>query len=211
MHAPMRTRGGAGARWSRATRRAGLVVGTMALAGGLLTACGGSSSGSSQSLTLYSGQHEQTTDSLVAGFEKATGITVNVRNDDEDVLADQIATEGSHSPADVFFTENSPPLEYLQGKGLLSKVESTTLAKTPSKYNSPTGHWVGVSARVSVLIYNPSLIAKEPAADVGPASWPTPSTRASWPWRPGRRTSSPSSRRWPGPTATRRPSSGSTA
>ena len=29
-----------------------------------------------------------------------------------------------------------------------------TLAKTPSRYNSPTGHWVGVTARVSVLVYN---------------------------------------------------------
>ena len=33
-----------------------------------------------------------------------------------------------------------------------------TLATTPARYNSPQGDWVGVSARVSVLIYNPSLI-----------------------------------------------------
>jgi iron(III) transport system substrate-binding protein len=128
-------------------------------AGGLLAACG-SSSGSGQSITLYNGQHEQTALAVVAGFEKSTGITVNVRSDDEDVLADQIVTEGSHSPADVIWTENSPALEYLQGKGLLAKVDDSTLAKTPSRYNSPEGDWVGVSARVSVLIYNPSLIAK---------------------------------------------------
>ena len=36
-------------------------------------------------------------------------------------------------------------------KGLLAQVESATLGKTPSKYNSPQGDWVGVSARVSVL------------------------------------------------------------
>jgi iron(III) transport system substrate-binding protein len=84
---------------------------------------------------------------------------VVVRSDDEDVLADQIAAEGGRSPADVFFTENSPPLESLQAKGLLSPVDSATLAKTPSKYNSPQGDWVGVSARVSVIIYNPSLIS----------------------------------------------------
>ena len=69
-------------------------------------------------------------------------------------------TEGSRSPADVFYTENSPPLEFLQGKGLLSAVHSSTLAATPSRYNSPQGDWVGVSARVSVLIYNPRLISK---------------------------------------------------
>jgi iron(III) transport system substrate-binding protein len=128
---------------------------------GLLAGCGGSagSGGDAQSITLYNGQHVQTADSLVAAFEKATGITVNVRSDDEDTLADEIVTEGSHSPADVFITENSPPLESLQAKGLLAKVDPGTLSHTPSRFNSPQGDWVGVSARVSVLIYNPSLIS----------------------------------------------------
>jgi iron(III) transport system substrate-binding protein len=132
----------------------------LVLAGGLLAACAGSSSGSGQSITLYNGQHEQTTDSLVAGFEKATGITVNVRSDDEDTLSDEIVTEGSRSPADVIYTENTPAVQYLADKGLLAKVDPSTLANTPSKYNSQQGDWVGVSARVSVLIYNPGLIAK---------------------------------------------------
>ncbi len=109
----------------------------LVLVSGLLAGCGGSGSG--QSITLYNGQHEQTTDSLVAGFEKATGITVNVRSDDEDTLVDEIVTEGSHSPADVIYTENSPALEYLQGKGLLAPVDPATLAHTPSKYNSLAG------------------------------------------------------------------------
>ena len=43
---------------------------------------------------------------------------------------------------------------------MLSKVDPATLAHTPAKYNSADGDWVGVSARVSVLVYNPSLIAK---------------------------------------------------
>jgi iron(III) transport system substrate-binding protein len=126
---------------------------------GLLAGCGGSSSGSgNSSITLYNGQHVQTTDTLVAAFERASGIKVNVRSDDEDTFADEIVTEGSHSPADVIYTENSPALEYLQGKDLLAPVDSTTLAGTPSKFNSPEGDWLGVSARVSVIIYNPSLI-----------------------------------------------------
>ena len=141
-------------------RRWSSTLAAMTMAGCLLAACGSSSgSGSGQSITLYNGQHEQTTEALVAGFEQATGITVNVRNDDEDTLADEIVTEGSHSPADVFFTENSPPLEHLQQLGLLSPVDPATLARTPAKYNSPQGDWVGVSARVSVLIYNPALIS----------------------------------------------------
>src|SRR5580698_7439681 len=119
---------------------------------------GGVVSASSQTLTLYSGQHVQTTQALAAGVEKKTGITVNIRADDEDVLAQQIVTEGRHSPADVFFTENSPPLQYLASKGLLATVKSSTLAATPSRFNSPTGKWVGISARVSVMVYNTALL-----------------------------------------------------
>jgi iron(III) transport system substrate-binding protein len=132
---------------------------SLVLASGvLLAACG--SSPSKGTITLYSGQHVQTTDSLVAGFEKLTGITVLVRSDDEDTLADAIETQGSKSPADVFFTENSPVLEFLQGKHLLAPLPDSTLSHTPSRFDSPHGDWVGVSARVSVLVYNPKFIAK---------------------------------------------------
>ncbi len=135
--------------------RVGLWAAALALALALLAGCG---SGAGQAITLYNGQHEQTTDELVAGFEKETGIAVNVRSDDEDTLTDEIVTEGSNSPADVIYTENSPALEYLRGRGLLAPVDPSTLASTPSRYDSPQGDWAGVSARVSVLVYNPSLI-----------------------------------------------------
>ncbi len=138
-------------------RRAGWAAAAgLAVCCGLLAACGGSDA---QAITLYNGQHVQTAQNLVSAFEKATGITVNIRSDDEDTLADQIVTEGSHSPADVFYTENSPPLESLQAKGLLAKVDPATLSHTPARFSSPQGDWVGVSARVSVLIYNPGLIS----------------------------------------------------
>jgi len=132
------------------------LAGVVALAATLLSGCG--TGASEQEITLYSGQHEQTTQSLVAAFEKATGTKVNVRYDDEDTFTDEIVAEAAHPLADVFYTENSPPLEYLQAKGLLAPVTPSTLAQTPAKYDSPIGDWVGVSARVSVLIYNPALI-----------------------------------------------------
>jgi ABC-type glycerol-3-phosphate transport system substrate-binding protein len=104
-----------------------LAAGSAAVCG-LLVGCGatGATAGTDQaaqggqgeSITLYSGQHEQTTNGLVTAFEKQTGIKVNVRSDDEDTLANLIAVQGSHTPGDVFFTENSPPLEFLQEKGL---------------------------------------------------------------------------------------------
>ena len=145
----------------RAAIAAAAACGSLAICA-LAAGCGSSAPPDSpaQSITLYSGQHEQTTDGLVSAFEQQTGITVSVRNDDEDTLANLIALQGSRSPADVIYTENSPALEFLQEKGLLSGVDPGTLARTPASYNSPDGDWVGVSARVSVLIYNPSLISR---------------------------------------------------
>jgi iron(III) transport system substrate-binding protein len=130
------------------------------LATTLLGACGGTSGSSDgqPSITLYNGQHEQTTARLVAGFERQTGIHVNVRSDDEAVLGNQIIQEGSNSPADVFYTENTPVLEALQERGLLAPLRPSTLARVPARYSSPQGDWVGVSARASVLVYNTSQV-----------------------------------------------------
>ena len=37
-------------------------------------------------------------------------------------------------------------------------MDATTLSRTPARFSSPQGDWVGISGRVSVLVYNPSLI-----------------------------------------------------
>ncbi len=134
-------------------RRGWLGLGLLAVVV-LAVAAAAQARGSSTSITLYSGQHPETVAALVSAFEKQTGINVKVRSDDEDVLAAQIVQEGKHSPADVFFTENTPPLEDLQQRGLLSPVAASTLAHVPAKYDSAQKHWLGISARVSVLVYN---------------------------------------------------------
>src|ERR1700735_1304071 len=144
----------------RPTRWMSLVAAAAGTA--LLAACGsggstpaassGGTSGASplagQTITLYNGQHEQTTDALVKAFEQKTGVNVKVRSDDEDVLAQQIEQEGSHSPADVFFTENTPPLAALDEKGLLAPAGPQALSAVPSQYSASDKSWVGVSARV---------------------------------------------------------------
>ncbi len=144
----------------RRVRRVSLTM-AVVLTTSLLSACGTSDSAGSSTakvITLYNGQHLQTTSALVAAFEKESGIQVEVHSDDEDVLANQIIQEGSRSPADVFFTENSPALMTLEERGLLARVAPTTLSHVPSAYDSPGGDWVGVTARVNVLVYNTNLL-----------------------------------------------------
>jgi iron(III) transport system substrate-binding protein len=145
----------------RPTTTLARAVANVAVGAGLLAAmagCGATAARKPTTLILYNGQHVQTTASLVAGFEKQTGIQVEVRSNDEDVLADQIVEEGDNSPADLIYTENSPALEYLQGQNLLAHVPTSILERVPSEYNSPKREWVGVSARVSVMVYNTRLL-----------------------------------------------------
>lgn len=128
---------------------------------GLLLGAGGAATAhaaGTTTLTLYSAQHEQTVDMIVAAFTKQTGIQVRVRSGEAPEIANQIAQEGASSPADVYFTENSPELVLLDEKGLLAKVDPATLAQIPARFSAPDGDWVGVLAREDVLAYNPAMI-----------------------------------------------------
>jgi len=80
------------------------------------------------SITLYNAQHEQVVNLLAKDFEKQSGVSVKIRNGEGPAMAAQIVAEGAASPADVYFTENSPELMLLEEKGLLARVDSETLA-----------------------------------------------------------------------------------
>ncbi|EST18824.1 extracellular solute-binding protein [Streptomyces roseochromogenus] len=151
----------------RSARRSAALATAVSLSALALAGCSGSndSGGASsdkepagslrgQTITVYSGQHEQTVSALVKDFQARTGIKANVRSGDEAELANQILTEGPASPADVFFAENPPALTTLENKGLLAKVNAATLAAVPSGDSSAKGDWVGVSAREAAFVYN---------------------------------------------------------
>jgi iron(III) transport system substrate-binding protein len=123
----------------------------------LLAGCGGQEG---PSIVIYNGQHTQLTDALVTAFERQTGVHVEMRTNDSLVLADQILEEGRDSPADVYISENSPELVTLSERGLLAKLSPSILDQVPAADDSPSGDWVGVALRVSVLVYDPALISR---------------------------------------------------
>ncbi len=109
-------------------------------------------------LTLYAAQHHQLVDGLTQEFTKQTGIPVRARFGEAPELAAQLVREGARSPADLFFTENSPELQLLDGKGLLAKVDAATLAQVPSQFNAPDGNWLAVLVRENVMVFDPAKI-----------------------------------------------------
>ena len=145
----------------------GLLAGAVAVSPGTARAAG--------TLTLYSAQHQQMVEMVIAAFTRQTGIAVKARYGEAPEIANQIAREGTASPADVYFTENSPELMLLGGKGLLAPIDAATLAGVPARYSAPDGSWIGVFARENVLAYNKSMIqeAALPASlmDLAQPAW----------------------------------------
>ncbi|MEB2290541.1 extracellular solute-binding protein [Priestia megaterium] len=134
---------------------------------GALAACGNDNSQSSsdkkeaQTLTVYSGQHKEVTDALAKDFTKETGIKVDVREGSSNELAHQVAEEGSKSPADIIFTEETAPLVMLSEQGLLEKTDSKALDHVDKQYEDPDGKWVGLLARSRVVAYNPDVVKEK--------------------------------------------------
>ena len=112
----------------------------------------------SGSITVYNAQHESLTKEWIDGFSKATGVKVQYRQGSDTEMANQIATEGSASPADVFLTENSPGMTIVERKGLFATVDQATQAQVPQAYRPSTNAWVGIAARSTVFVYDKRVL-----------------------------------------------------
>ncbi len=112
----------------------------------------------SETITLYSGQHPKTTERVINAFTEATGIKVNIRKGNSIQLANQIIEEGSRSPADVFYSEESPPVAALSERNMLLELPRDILSNIREGYTAPDGTWTGVTARCRVTVYNKDMV-----------------------------------------------------
>ncbi|SDP46980.1 iron(III) transport system substrate-binding protein [Pedococcus dokdonensis] len=111
-------------------------------------------------LTIYSAQHENLTQAWAEKFKQDTGIDVQIRYGSDSSMGNQIVQEGAKSPADVFLTENSPAMTTVQDAGLLATVDDKTIAQVGSDHVPSSKEWIGIAARSTVLVYNPSKISE---------------------------------------------------
>lgn len=157
----------------RTLLRNGVMLGTAAVFG--TRAMRLAQASSAQTLTLYNGQHARTTMALVDAFTQATGIQVEIRKGSSSQLANQIIEEGAHSPADVFYAEESPPVATLAKRGLLAPLAPETLKQVRPGYTAKDGSWTGISARCRVVAYNRAMIKESelPASilDIATEKW----------------------------------------
>ena len=129
-------------------------------------ACGGNDAAEADGkLTVYSGREEELVEGLFEKFEQQTGIDVEVRYGDSAELAATIAEEGDNSPADVFFAQDPGSLGAVEEQGLLAMLPESTLARVPTRFRDPDGHWVGTSGRARVIAYNTDELSEAEVPD----------------------------------------------
>lgn len=126
-------------------------------------------------IVIYNAQHENLVQSWVDGFTKETGIKVTLRNGGDTELGNQLVQEGKVSPADVFLTENSPAMTLVDNANLFAPLDADTLKQVPAAYRPAHGRWIGIAARSTVFVYNPSKLsaAQVPASmmDLAKPEW----------------------------------------
>lgn len=146
------TPGPGGGRTDRRARRRGSAVAVVLVLIGLfaLPAC---SSGEDR-LTVYSGRTENLIGPLLEDFASETGIKIDVRYGQSDELALLLDEEGDQSPADVFISQNPGAVGFLTERDRLQPLGEGVLDLVDDDNKSSDGTWVGLSARVRVLVYN---------------------------------------------------------
>jgi iron(III) transport system substrate-binding protein len=106
------------------------------------------------SITVYSGRSEPLVGPLLERFTQATGIRVEVRYGDTAELAALLLEEGDNTPADVYFAQDAGALGAVSAAGMLTQLPQDLLERVPAALRSPAAHWVGISGRARVAVYD---------------------------------------------------------
>ena len=109
-------------------------------------------------LVLYCAHDSVFADSILRQFEAKTGITVQVRYDEETNkslgLTNLLITERAQPRCDVFWNNQTLGTIRLKQEGLLAVVDPAVFARIPGQFKDPDNQWAGFAARLRVYIVN---------------------------------------------------------
>jgi iron(III) transport system substrate-binding protein len=109
-------------------------------------------------LTIYSGRSEELVAPLIERFRTETGLDVQVNYAGTTDLAATILEEGDASPADVFFAQDAGALGAVAAEGRLAPLPEATLGRVDDRFRADNAHWVGVSGRARVVVYDTRVL-----------------------------------------------------
>ena len=109
-------------------------------------------------LVLYCAHDSVFADTIIRRFEAKTGVTVQVRYDEETNkslgLTNLIITERAQPRCDVFWNNQTLGTIRLKQEGLLAAVDPAVFARIPEQFKDPDNQWAGFAARLRVYLVN---------------------------------------------------------
>jgi len=119
-------------------------------------------------LDIYSGRGEALVGDLVAYLQdRYPDFDPRVTYDTTQRLATQVDTEGSSTPADVFYSVNAGALGFLAENGYTQALSDTTADLVDSRFRADDAAWTGTSGRARTVPYNTdTLSASEIPEDI---------------------------------------------
>lgn len=113
-----------------------------------------------EEINVYSSRQAYLIDPIIKEFEKEQGIKVNMVYA-EDGLAERLAREGKHTPADLVLTVDISRLMELVEQDLVQPVNSKTLNENiPAQYRDPDNRWFALTTRVRNIYTSKDRIGK---------------------------------------------------
>ena len=117
-------------------------------------------------LTLYSGRGEPLVGQLITYIQDLyPDLTIRPRYNSAAELVNQIETEGSGSPADVFFSVNAGSLGALKDRERTAELPTEVLDMVPDQFHDPDGTWIGTSGRARTIPYNTNELSDSDIPD----------------------------------------------
>src|SRR5205814_10580151 len=112
-------------------------------------------------VVVYRALDREFSEPVLKEFEKATGMRVLAKYDDESTktvgLTNMLIQEAGRPRCDVFWNNEILNTLRLVERGLLAAYDSPAGAAYAAMYRSPDGYWYGFAARARVLIVNTKL------------------------------------------------------
>jgi len=121
----------------------------------------------SNEVNVYTSRHYDSDDLLYKEFTQETGIKVNIISGKGSALLQRLKSEGSNSPADIFFTVDAGNLWKVQKEGLFQSIRSDlVLSSVPENLRGPNDEWTAIAKRARVIFYNPENVSEEMIKDI---------------------------------------------
>ena len=119
-------------------------------------------SSSDNSLVVYCAHDSVFADAIIRTFEQRSGISVQVRYDEEANkslgLTSLLIAEKAHPRCDVFWNNQTLGTIRLKKEGVLAPCDAALFGRIPAAFRDSENHWAGFAARLRVFIVNTDMM-----------------------------------------------------